>query len=148
MIVFRIRDRNHPDYCPIRSNVVAGQFPSMLVNRKGHLYHIGNEPLELFTIKVMAEAIDRTDQTIIGWEKKKIFPKPLFALSVKNLKGKRRLYSGVQILNLHNLMWYKYQARKSLTFDVESWSKDVKEVFFQRKLVVDENGRINLNGVK
>jgi hypothetical protein len=148
MLTYRIRNRNHPDYDRKKSNAVAGQFPVLMVSRKGHHYAIGDEQVELFTIEVLAEALDRKRVTIIEWEKKKLFPKPVFSLT--HGERRRRLYSGVQVLNLHELMWNKYQARKSNTTDLASFFADAKRVFYARFLCVDEHGNINLHqaGIK
>lgn len=144
MLVFKIRDRDAMDYHSVRSNAIAGQFPTRVVNRKGKMFDVGGVSLEMFYVDVLAEAIDRTRQTVLNWEKEGRFPKPMFTISTaKGQPGPRRLYSSVQIQNLHHLMWGKYQCRNNHTFESEAWFADVKKVFYRKMLVVDEKGVIH-----
>lgn len=145
MIVFKVRDKDHPDYHPRKSNQVAGTFPTRMVNRRGKMFDVGGVQIELFTVEVLAEAIDRKSDTIITWEKAGVFPKPVFQLSVRNTVGKRRLYSAVQVMNLHHLLWGKYQARKK-TLPLEEFLAEVKRVFYAKSVCVDEEGTIHLKG--
>lgn len=145
MLVFKIRDRDDMTYHSVRSNQVAGSFPTRVVNRKGKMFDVGGVTLEMFYVDVLAEAIDRTRQTVLAWEKAGSFPRPMFSMStVPGQPGPRRLYSMVQITNLHRLMWLKYQARNNHTFDSASWFRDVKLVFYKKALVVDDNGVIHV----
>jgi hypothetical protein len=148
VLAFKIRDRQAPDYHATESNHVAGEFPTRAVTRKGKMFDVKGVQLELFSTTVMAEAIDRTRQTLIDWERRGLFPKPIFQISTApGQPGKKRLYASVQVLNLHRLMWNKYQCRSNHTFKSEEWFADVRLIFYRKILVVDAQGNICNEGV-
>ena len=64
MIQFKIRDRDHPDY-----HSKIRKVPWRIIGRRGAMYAMGEGKVELFTIKVMAEALDRSTWCILDWEK-------------------------------------------------------------------------------
>lgn len=135
---FRVRDRDHPDYDTKSSNKEAGSFPTRIVSRKGAEFQLSDgEIVELFTISVIAEAMDRTPQSLLNWERKGVFPKPLFKAGSDSQK---RWYSSTQITNLHRLVWGKYHCRKNHTLDSDQFFGDIKELFYQPDVVLDENG--------
>lgn len=141
MIVFRIRDRDNPDYDSIRSNQVAGGFPSVVVARKGKMFDIGGQPVELFTLEVLAEAIDRTSYTVLEWERAGKFPRPVYRLNgVSEHTARKRLYSSVQIMNLHYLTWDYYKCRKTggrhSHFSTDGYLLDIRNIFYARKIVI------------
>lgn len=140
MISFLVRDRDHPDYHSKRSNKEAGKFPTRVVARKGKLFQIGFETVELFTFNVLTEALDRSKLQVRQWEQEGFIPRPMFKVPNSN----QRMYSGNQIINLHRLMWFKYQCRKNNTFNLQEFSRDVKKVFYERDIVVDEHGVIRI----
>lgn len=138
MIKFIIRDRDHENYNTKITNEVAGRFPKRTITRVGKVYDINGRQVELFTIKVLAEAIDRTPQIVIRWERSGSFPAPIFVIKGK----KQRLYSKEQIINLHRLMLHRYQFRKAVTFDFKAFCRDVKAIFYQPHVVIDEKGAL------
>jgi hypothetical protein len=142
VIVLRIKDRDHPDYHPKYSNrVPLEKCPIRTVFRKGHEFQVDDATIELFTLQILAEAIDRQRETIMEWEKRGLFPKPLFQVAGHRIK---RWYSSIQVLNLHNLMWGRYQCRKNQSMDMDSFFSDVRKVFYEHRLVVDDYGKIGV----
>lgn len=131
MIKFIIKDVNHPSYDPVASNQVAGSCPTIEVTRQGKVMMLGDEELELFKIKTLSEALDRTTVTLIRWEKAGILPKPLFSVAGNPTK---RWYSGVQILNLSHVLWNKHQGRKNHTLNLDRLTQDFREVFYLSSL--------------
>lgn len=96
--------------------------------------------VELFTLGVLAQALARTQGRIRAWEKDGVFPKPHFVIKGDH----RRWYSADQVINLHNLMFYKYGCKKNDKFDMKGWVEDVAKVFYCNYEAVDEKGRITL----
>ena len=140
MIQFMVRDRDHPDYDTKASNQVAGGFPQRLVQRKGSEFELEGVAVELFTVGILAEAMDRTNQSLLKWEKRGQIPKPMFQLE----GNKRRWYSSTQVTNLHRLVWGKYQCRKNHTLVLSAFFRDVGTVFYANRIVVTETGDIKI----
>ena len=137
-ILFRIRDRTHPEYDSKRSNENALMAPTRLMKKEGVIYSLGDgDKVELFTIGTLAKAIDRIPDTIIKWEKQKRFPRPMFQVDKQRAF---RWYSGVQIMNFHNLAWGKYKVRKNHLAQTDAFLRDVLRVFYEDKVVIDEDG--------
>jgi hypothetical protein len=122
--------------------------PWRKVQRTGLLYAVAGETVELFPLRVMAEALDRSSATLVKWETLGKFPKPLFSRS-DNPKAPKRWYSATQVLNLHRLFRFKYGGLKFLNVDayhgptperMEQFINDVRRVFYMRALVLDEKG--------
>lgn len=122
--------------------------PWRRVQRTGLLYVVNDETIELFPLRVMAEALDRTSATLLKWEKMGKFPKPLFSRA-GHPKAPKRWYSATQVLNLHRLFRFKYGGLKFLSVDayrgptperMEQFIKDVRRVFYLRTVVLDEKG--------
>jgi len=109
------------------------------VERTGKMFELDGEQIELFPIGVLAEALDRSAHTIKLAELKGEFPKPMFRVPGSRTK---RWYSSIQILNLHRLMYLRNGGRKYFQDrDVyELWVQEVKDIFYKRRLVIDENG--------
>jgi len=109
------------------------------VERSGRVFQIGNEDIELFPIGVLAEALDRSAHTIKLLELKGEFPKPMFRVAGSRTK---RWYSAAQVINLHRLMYLKNGGRKYFQDRelYELWTKEVKELFYKRTVVIDEQG--------
>lgn len=76
------------------------------VVRKGKPYKnpSGGDPIELFPISVMAEAVERTPKAIVLWEKQGLFPLPTYKLASGGKVSTHRAYSGVQIVAANNLL--------------------------------------------
>lgn len=108
--------------------------------------------VEIFTLKVLAEAIGRKTLTIKEWEiVQKIFPRPtIFLLDKTGKRSNVRYYSKWQILNLHKIWSYKYGARKCLrdTDLFEQMMNEFRVVMDARYVdmaIVDDTGNIDLN---
>ncbi len=127
-ISFLKRDRDYVGYAPHK----APRYRK--VERRGQVYRIEGVEVELFTLGTLAEAMDRTAHTIMMWEIRGLFPKPLFAVGGHRIK---RWYSGAQILNLHKLMMEKYSGLKYLHEKevFESFIKDAKAIFYHRSVL-------------
>ncbi len=135
MIIFEKKDRDYIGYNPKLPKHVFKK-----VQRKGHFYSVDNERVELFTISVLAEALDRNVACVSEWERAGKFPRPLF--TVPNKGTRRRWYSAAQILNMHRIWRYRYSGYKyhksKETFEL--FLTDLKKVFYSRVVVVDEKG--------
>lgn len=136
MIKFVIRDRNSELYDSKRSNEHAGTCPVRLVQRKGHLFELGSGEVELFEVRVMAEAMDRRRRTLIEYEKQSWFPRPMYKMP----NSLKRWYSGVQVLNVHRVVWLRHGARKNGTMDRKRFFDEIKSVFYADRLIVNEAG--------
>lgn len=143
-IQFLIRDRDHPDYDPKKTSLPGEyNFPTRLITRKGTMYMLGSEEIELFGMSVLTEAIDRTKEWVAKMERSEKFPKPFY--SIQGLGGKkRRWYSGVQLINMHRVAWYKWGNRKNVTISADKFLADLCLVFYQPRIVVDKQGNINV----
>lgn len=105
--------------------------------------------IELFRIGVLGRAIDRHPATIKLWEESGLFSKPSVRIKVSPTKHSPiRYYSAAQILNLHTLWVFKYNARNRL-FDNAEHSQMMRdfrmmmEVPFVDRLIVDPDGNIH-----
>lgn len=138
MIQFRIRDRDHPEYSAYSAK---GRNHYRVVTRKGRTFAVGDRRVELFTLGVLAEAIDRKTNTIVNWERAGKFPKPLYSVPSSKYK---RWYSAEQVMNLHHLMHYRYGNAKTCQFDPQQFFTDVSRVYYESEIVVSSSGQINL----
>lgn len=136
-IKFEVRDRLYEGYKPSKPARWA------VVERKGRRMFVQelNEEIELFSIKTLAEALDREQKQIYLWEKERSFPKPLFEIAQDK---SRRYYSHTQVLNCHHLWRRKYNGMKYFknTDLFLSFMADIKRVFYARTLVVGPNGEL------
>lgn len=64
----------------------------------GRVFLVGGREVVLFPISVMASAIGRDRETLIGWEKLAFWPKPMWQVPDKRTK---RWYSRAQIVEAH-----------------------------------------------
>jgi hypothetical protein len=143
MIQIQKRDRDYAGYMPNKPPVWR------TVSRKGKLYSIGDEVVELFTFRVICEAIDRLSPTVKLWEKEGKFPKPLYdaGLNGKPRSGSdvpNRYYSSTQVVNLNNLFVLKYLGLKKLNMNgphgqspdrLQRFIDDILIVFYERKVL-------------
>jgi hypothetical protein len=135
MIEFVIKDRDDPSF---KKN--CKDIPTRRVRRKGQIFEINGERVELFTIGTMAEALDRDVRCLLRWEAAGIWPKPLFQVSGH---GKtKRWYSAIQVINCHRICWYKYRFSKGRYFDPAVFCRDIKQVFYANKLLVNTRGEV------
>lgn len=132
MIELWAKDRDHPD-----TNIKRCKWVLRKVKRSGKVFVVQGRETEFFTLKTMAEALDRTTMTILMWEKKGLFPKPMFEVPLG--RPGTRWYSKEQILNVHHLMLTKYNGWKHIK-DPELFKQflaDVKSVFYKREVVIE-----------
>lgn len=138
-IRFEVRDRLREDYSSSSRTVIW-----LKVSRSGQRWQHPEDSsrwLELFRIGVLAEALDRSSQAIKKWEKEKLIPRPLFRPQGEKCT---HWYTGVQIVNLHRLMRYRYAGKKYLQEreEFERFIADVNRVWYADEIVVREDGLI------
>jgi len=101
------------------------------VERRGRRFKVtADTEVDLFPISVLAEALDRTTQTIMQWERLGLFPKPMYI--VTETIRIRRWYSRDQILGIVKLMKRYKKAKKTaigMHFDKEGFLAAVREQF-------------------
>ena len=136
MIVFSVRDRLYADYSPTKK-------PRFVqVTKKGTKFDLGGEIVELFRIKVLADALDRTVLVLKDWERKGQLPRPLYSIEGNQCT---HWYSAAQIINCHRLMYGRYRGRKYLpTEELSRFFADIKRIWTARDIVVTDNGDINM----
>lgn len=87
------------------------------VRRRGTLYDLGCEVVELFPLRVLAEAISRSRDTVIAWEKRGYLPPPLLRVERRRRfenDGPWRTYSSGQILAANMLALRHFGGRRRL----------------------------------
>jgi len=110
------------------------------VVRRGELYDLGGETVELFRIRVLAEAFDRNVRTLKAWEQAGWLPRPLFHV----MGSTHRRYSGAQITNAHRLVWARWRQRRHLlNGEMRSLFDSLGRVWLEPAVVVQENGEID-----
>jgi len=110
------------------------------VKRTGTRYDLGGEVVELFRVKVFAEALDRTVLVVKAWEREGKIPKPLYKVEGDQCT---HWYSAAQIINCHRLMMGKYQGKKYLPKEeLERFLSLIGRVWHHPRVVVDEQGNI------
>jgi hypothetical protein len=87
------------------------------VRRRGTLYDLGCEIVELFPLRILAEAISRSRDTVIAWEERGYLPPPLFRVERRRRfenDGPWRTYSSGQILAANKLALFHFGGRRRL----------------------------------
>jgi hypothetical protein len=133
MIEIFVRNRNLPDY-DIRKPAVW-----VKVKRAGKKYDLGGDGIvELFTLKVLAEAIDRTTDVVKDWEKKGLVPKSY--IKVDGTQKGVRFYHPSQVINFNNLMRVKYKGWKYMkdTKLFKQWCADLTKLWYRRDILTPE----------
>ena len=112
--------------------------PLVAVKRKGVIYDLGGETVELFRIRIMAEALDRSVEVMKDWTRDKKIPKPLYRIEGNQC---RHWYSAAQVINCHRLMMGRYGGRKFLPSEelARFWG-DIKKAWTSRTVTIDETG--------
>lgn len=113
-VQYSVRDRNKDGYKPKTDRATF-----VKVEKRGVKFDVDGTTVELFPLKVIAEALDRKSVTLTELEKAGKFPKPIFRVEGK---GNRRYYSAIQVVNCNNVLVHKWRGRK----------------YFQQKGLVDE----------
>lgn len=92
-------------------------FRFIIVNRRGVLYDLGGEDVELFTVRVLAEALDRSRDTVLTWERRGHLPPPLFRVErprPTERDGDWRMYSATQVVNANTLALRYFGKRRRI----------------------------------
>ena len=134
-IIFKVRDRSGEDYSPRKE---AKWVP---VTRKGTYFDIKGHTVELFRVKTLADALDRTVAVLRKWEREGFVPKPIYTIPGDQCK---HWYSAAQIINCHRLMMGRYGGKKYLQ-DKATFTQflaDVTAVWQARDVVVDVGGQL------
>lgn len=132
--MFSIRNRLLEDYSPRKKP----QF--VQVTKKGTKYDLGGEIVELFRIKVFADALDRTVIVLKQWEARGDLPRPLYQIEGDQCT---HWYSAAQLINCHRLMYGRYAGRKYLPpEDLKRFFADIKRVWHARTVIVAEDGTL------
>lgn len=135
-IVYAVRNRLIEGYDPRKGA------PLIPVKRKGVLYDLGGEQVELFRISVMAEALDRSVEVLKDWTKGKKIPKPLYRIDGNQCS---HWYSAAQIINCHRLMHGGYGGRKFLpSEELQRFWDGMRAVWTSRDIIVGEDGTIQM----
>lgn len=85
------------------------------VRKRGVQYDLGGEQIELFTVRVLAAALDRSRDTVLVWEELAHLPPPLFRTPFSRRSerdGTWRMYSGVQVVNANMLAMKHFGGRR------------------------------------
>lgn len=101
------------------------------VTRKGKVYDLDGRNVELFPVRVLAEALDRTSQSIQRWHREKTLPPPMFKTPGENVN---RVYSKWQIINVAHLYVTRYD-RKNRYFDKEKFLSEVRAVWYKTEFL-------------
>ncbi len=102
-----------------------------MCHRRGRAFDVDGRIIELFPVRVLAEAIGRTPQSIKIWEKEKKFPAPMFKVPAEN-GNPNRWYSKTQIANIR-ACYKKVPSQRELNrFLKLAW-----EVFYKLELTED-----------
>jgi hypothetical protein len=135
-VVFQKRRRDFEAYSPNSRKVEW-----VRVSRKGQVWQDpeSGETIELFRVKIFAEALDRTTEAIKEWHKTGKLPPPLFVPEGEQCK---HWYSATQIVNCHRLMTGKYRGAKYIHNRVlfEQFIADVQAVWYAQQVIVREDG--------
>ena|ERR1700690_3627062 len=105
MITIRIR---HPLFGAADPRTPVPEFVN--VTRRGDVYDLGGERLEIFRIRVLAEAVHRDVRTLNRWERLRLLPLPLFYGD----GSKHRRYGSAQILNANRLARFHFCDRRHI----------------------------------
>lgn len=141
MVRVRVRDRDYMGYVNKHKSAKWRD-----VYRKGRYVFLEDQPLELFRLRVLSEALDRTPRCITWWEQRGLFPKSMFHLYNPKEAYEVRWYSAAQIVNLNNLFCLKYEGRKMLHWPLygkrppllgryRQFFEDVRVVFYKREVL-------------
>lgn len=108
------------------------------MKRVGRLYVVEGRSVELFPVKVMAEALERGRICLVMWERNELFPKPMY-----NIAGHRhvRWYSAEQIVNasvLYRAMGgTRNGGRKSCGFRIHDYLAKLSVIFYRVDVSLD-----------
>lgn len=121
-------------------------FRFIIVSRRGVLYDLGGEDVELFTVRVLAEALDRSRDTVLTWERRGHLPPPLFRVERQRRTerdGDWRMYSATQVVNANRLA-LRYFAQRRRLDDRGRFAEfvaEVRKVWYSPALSDDDSTR-------
>ena len=162
MITFSVKDRLHPSWR--KKGRKRGIYPWTEVEEYGahvtlsvHTAPKGEKEsrkVEIFRLRTLALALDRTNVTLKLWEDAKKLSKPSIRLRKPDGSGDLssiRYYSAAQVINMHKVWAYKYQARchgmSAETFEeMLAAFRTILELRYLDWYIVDDNGNIDLSG--
>jgi hypothetical protein len=111
------------------------------VRREGALFDLGGDGfIEIFRVGVLAEAVDRSRDRVLEWEKSRLIPPPLF-----QVHGERwRYYSAAQLVCVNRLAIARFAGRRyvpSMTMDM--FFDEVWKTWFVGEVIVDNSGEVD-----
>jgi hypothetical protein len=131
---------------PLHLQVAGSSRPSFItVRRQGALFDLGGDgTIELFRIGVLAEAVDRSRDRVVEWEKNRLIPPSLFAVH-----GERwRYVSAAQLTNVNRLAVLRFAGRRYVPASImETFFDDVWRTWYQPEVIVDTNGDVDTTRV-
>jgi hypothetical protein len=119
MISFKVWDKNRKNY------ITAYKY--------GRLFDLDGVDIKLFPIRVMAEAVNRTNVTLLAWEKEGRFPTPMYKVPNTIIK---RWYSENQILKANEIALKYAPKGKSKHLDVDNMLKEFRDMFYKVDLEI------------
>ena len=135
-ITFQMRDRDNPAYSSAKPLYKS-------VTRTGHVYEIeGLGCVEIFGVRDFGATIDRNIRFVHNTQRDGKMPAPIIRLPGSERKQQYRVYTGIQLLNAHRLMWGKYDNRKGSTFNQRAFFEDLNRVWRSNTACVTEEGAI------
>lgn len=111
------------------------------VRREGALFDLGgNGDIELFRVGALAEAVDRSRDRVVEWEKNRLIPPPLFTVH-----GERwRYFSAEQITNVNRLAVARFAGRRYVSAaTMETFFDDVWATWYQPEIIVGADGNVD-----
>lgn len=115
----------------------TGKPGELIINGKKHkalIYPLEGRTIELYRVGALADALEKTSQLIIKWEKDKLFPKPLYRMQGSGFGNCKRWYSKEQIVNLRKV-WMLFPLRKGAGRHKNNFFKTVHRVFYKTNIV-------------
>lgn len=100
-----------------------------VARRRGRVFDVEGRLIELFPLRVLASTIKKTTHTVRVWERKGMFPRPMYILSFENGQASR-WYSKVQIANIRVAYRRHNNQKKRREFLEEVW-----KVFYKTELL-------------
>lgn len=106
------------------------------VTRMGKIFNLpAGGVVELFTIRVFAEAVERKPAVVHLWEREKKLPTPMYQLGAEGKKSTHRQYSGEQVVAANNLLRFmgipKNGGRKEdkSKYQVDDFLRKYRKIF-------------------
>jgi hypothetical protein len=127
---------------PLHLQVAGSSRPRFIkVRREGTLYDVdGAGVLEIFRVGVLCEALNRSRDRVLEWERTRLIPPPLF-----RVHGERwRFYGAAQIENVNRLVVARFGARRYVPAStMETFFDDIWSLWYQPAVIVDTEGNVD-----